>query len=133
MLAVETVPEARRVVALRVAVAVAERAPVTPLVAHHAVVASDVARALLEVRVGLRVDDDPEVRLLEADLVRVRVTERVRVRVRVRVRARGRARGMARVWVIRLTHFSHFSGCSKPTTPMASVHAASLPALPQKR
>ena len=66
MLAVETVPEARRVVALRVAVSVAERAPVTPLVAHHAVVASDVARALLEVLVGLRVDDDPEVRLLEA-------------------------------------------------------------------
>ena len=53
MLAVETVPEARHVVALRVAVSVAKRAPVTPLVAHHAVDASDVARALLEVLVSL--------------------------------------------------------------------------------
>jgi len=57
MLAVETVPEARRVVALRVAVSVAERAPVTPRVAH-----------LVRVRVR----------------VRVRVSVRVRVRVRVR-------------------------------------------------
>ena len=85
---------------------VAERAPVTPLVAYHAVVASDVARVLLEVLVSLRVDDDPEVRLLEADLVRVRVRERVRVRVRVRVRARGRAR----VWVIRLLEAHHPDG-----------------------
>ena len=92
MLAVETVPEARRVVALRVAVSVAERAPVTPLVAHHAVVASDVARALVEVLVSLRVDDDPEVRLTiqrgptaapqaRHDLVSARVRVRVRVRV----------------------------------------------------
>jgi len=97
MLAIETVPEARRVVALRVAVSVAERAPVTPLVAHHAVVASDVARALLEVLVGLRVDDDPEVRLLEArhpdgqracSLVARAAAEEVVVARLVRVRVR---------------------------------------------
>eukprot|EP00964_Phaeocystis_antarctica_P157736 scaffold128054_cov51-Phaeocystis_antarctica.AAC.1 len=73
VLAIEAVPEARRVVALRVAEAVAERAPVAPCVAHHHVVAGDASRVgnvvalvLFEVLVGLRVDDDAEVRLLEA-------------------------------------------------------------------